>query len=104
MPSSHLCIAGATHRSSQGWGEVPLDGGSGGAKRPSVPGPMCSPFQSRGEGRGAGVRLGKDAIAPATHHGPHPPLSGSLIPETSTWSDARPGTRRVGGRRHWWGV
>lgn len=44
MPTSHLCTVGAAHQSSQGWAEVPLGGGSGGAKFPAVPGPMCSPF------------------------------------------------------------
>lgn len=96
MRSSHLCIDGAIHRSSLGWAEVPLDGDSGAAKPPSVPGPACSPFQSRGRG-GAGVSLGKDAVPLSTHHGRHPPSSGSPVLETSTWSNARPGMGRVGG-------
>lgn len=59
--------------------------------------PNVFPISVQRTGRGRG-EPGKDAIPPSTPHGPHPPSSGSPAPETSTWSDARPGTRRAGGR------
>lgn len=36
------------------------------------------------------MRLGTDAAPLSTQHGRHPPSSGSPVPETSTWSNARP--------------